>query len=59
MGFMSEAMDDVIGHLLSAIDLLREEIAHAPDTTTAARRAGYLSDIHFTLQQIAEGEWDS
>ena len=56
---MSEAMDDVIGHLLSAIDLLREEIKHAPDTTTAARRAGYLSDIHFTLQQIAEDEWDS
>ena len=56
MGFMSEAMDDVIGHLLSAIDLLREEIKHAPDTTTAARRAGYLNDIHFTLQQIAEDE---
>ena len=56
---MSEAMDDVIGHLLSAIDLLREEIKHAPDTTTAARSAGYLNDIHFTLQQIAEDEWDS
>ena len=53
---MTERMDDVIGQLLSAIDLLREAIADAPDTTTAARRAGYLGDIHFTLQQIAEDE---
>ena len=53
---MTERMDDVIGHLLFAVDLLQEEIAHAPDTTTSARRAGYLSDIHFTLQQIAEDE---
>lgn len=53
---MTERMDDVIGQLLSAIDLLREEIAHAPDTTTAARAADYLSDIHFTLKRISEDE---
>ena len=49
---MSERMDDVIGHLLFAIDLLQEEVAHAPDTNSAARAAGYLKDIHFTLWQI-------
>ena len=53
---MNDRMTDVRDHLLAATELLREEIAHAPDTTTAARRAGYLGDIHFTLQQIAEDE---
>ena len=49
MGFMSEAMDDVIGHLLFAIDLLQEEIAHAPDTTTAARKEPTMGATNFYI----------
>ena len=56
---MSEAMDDVIGHLLFATDLLQEEVAHAPNTATACLSAGYLSDIYRVIQRISEDEWNS
>ena len=56
---MNERIDEVIGNLLFATDLLRDEITYAPTTSQEARAAGYLEDIHFTLQQIAEDEWDS
>ena len=49
-------MGDVMARLLTTADLLIEEITNAPNTATACLRAGYLSDIHFTLQQIAEDE---
>lgn len=56
---MNESMDDVREYLLAAIELLEADIAHAPNTSTACLRSGYLSDIYRITQRIAEGEWDS
>ena len=56
---MNDCIEEVREHLLAAIELLEVDIAHAPNTSTACLRSGYLSDIYRITQRIAEGEWDS
>ena len=56
---MNDCIEEVREHLLAAIELLEEDIAHAPNTSTDCLRSGYLSDIYRIAQRIAGGEWDS
>ena len=51
---MNDCIKEVREHLLAAIELLQEEIKHAPDTATAARAAHHLCDIHFVLWRIED-----
>ena len=49
---MSEHIEDVRDHLLAAIELLQEEIKHAPDTATVTKAAKTINDIDSVLQLI-------
>ena len=49
---MNDCIEEVREHMLAAIELLQEEIKHAPDAATVTKAAKTIGDIDSVLQLI-------